>query len=134
MSSTWNDDYVRNLEKQIGDNLEKAAIFLKGKIKEVLNVTGNPYRAAMGEKGPWYKNADPSQPGEPPHKMLGDLMRSIAYEMSPDRQAAFVGTNLDYGFFLEIGTKTMAARPYLRATMMKEQDTISKIVATGKAK
>ena len=128
----YGDEFSKELEKTIGENIEKAAIYFKGKVKEALNVTGNPYRYALGNKGPWYRNLNPSSPGEPPHKMLGDLQRSIAHEMTQDKSTAYVGTNVEYGYYLEIGTSKMEARPYLRSTLMKEQATIAKIVATGR--
>lgn len=122
--SIFEDD----LAKQLRRNIERAAIHLQARTKEALNVTGNPYIAARG-KSIWYKNENPSSPGEPPHKMLGDLQRSIAYEIStPDGQTAAVGTNLNYGFYLEIGSSKMAARPWLRATLDKEADNLTKII------
>jgi phage gpG-like protein len=127
------NEFNEELEQSLAKNIEAAAIYFKEKVKRAIGVTGNPYRYAIGAKGPWYRNENPSAPGYPPHKMLGDLQRSIAHEMSEDKQTAFVGTNLEYGYYLEVGTRKMEARPYLRSTLEKEQATIAKIVATGKA-
>jgi len=129
----WSGDkFLSGLEKQMGDNLEKAAIYLKGKVKEALN-RSEQYQRFVGDHGVWYKGEDPSGPGSPPKKITGSLQRSVAHEMGPGRQEAFVGSNIDYALFLELGTSKMAARPFLRSTLMKERDTIAKIMATGKA-
>lgn len=125
----WNGDaFAADLAKQLGDNLEKAAIFYKGKVKEAINRSQDKEGTGLNTRG-----LDPSQPGEPPKKLTGFLQRSIAHAMSSDRQQAFVGSNLDYSLYLEIGTVKMAARPFLRRTLAENKDTIAKIIASGKA-
>lgn len=129
----WNgDDFLAEIKGNLGDNLEAAAIYLQEKIKMAIN-RSQPYDRWVGEKGVYYKGQDPSGPDEPPKKVRGDLQRSIAYEMSDDRSTAFVGSNLDYALFLELGTSKMEARPFLRSTLAQEQETVSKIIATGRA-
>lgn len=130
---TWNgDQYLKELEEQLARNVERAALHLVNSIKINLNESGDPYKASSGPSGVHYKNENPSQPGEYPHKMLGDLQRSITYEMEEDKLSAKVGTNIDYGAWLEFGTSKMAARPYLRPTLIQEQDAIKNIITTGK--
>jgi phage gpG-like protein len=126
------DKYLTDLNKTLGANLEKAAIHLVNKVKLALNVSGKPHAVAHSEVGLDYANETPSVPGEPPHKMLGNLQRSITHAMSSDKKKAFVGTNIDYGHVLEVGGSRVAARPYLRATLLKEHDTLTKIIASGK--
>lgn len=128
----WNGDkFLHNLENNLGQNLEKAAIYLKDHVKTALN-RSQPRSRSVGDSGVHYKGLEPSAPGEAPKKLVGFLQRSIAHAMSADRQQAFVGTNLEYGLFLEIGTSKMAARPYLRPTLDKLKDEITRIIATGK--
>lgn len=128
----WNgDQFLQDVERQLGDNLEKAAIYFKEQVKLAINRSQDRERS-VGEAGVYYKGLDPSQPGEPPKKLVGFLQRSIAHAMSPDRQQAYVGTNLDYGLYLELGTSKMEARPYLRPTLARLRDEIARIVATGK--
>lgn len=61
----------------------------------------------------------PSKPGEPPHKRTGTLDRSIDMETFTRGRdfVGRVGTNLNYGLWLEIGTSKMLARPYLRTAL-----------------
>lgn len=135
MSVHWDgDDYMAGLKAQLAINLEKAAIYLKGRVKEELN-RSQPYERYVGENGVYYRGLDPSLPGEPPKKITGFLQRSIAHEMRNEFAGprAFVGTGVEYGLFLEIGTVKMLPRPFLRSTLDKEQATIAKIIQTGKA-
>lgn len=48
----------------------------------------------------------------------GRLARRVIVEIAPDGLAATVGTDLDYGTFLELGTRRMAARPWLRPAFL----------------
>jgi HK97 gp10 family phage protein len=132
MPVEWNGDrFLAEVDENLSANLEKAAIYFKGKVKEALN-RSQPYERYKGEKGVYYHGEDPSQPGEAPKKITGFLQRSIAHAMSGDKKQAFVGTNLDYGLYLETGTVKMAARPFLRSTLLKEREKIARIIATGR--
>lgn len=60
----------------------------------------------------------PSLPGFPPHADTGRLRQSIVLQpATPANLVARVGTNLIYGKYLELGTKHVAARPFLRKTL-----------------
>ena len=70
-----------------------------------------------------------SAPGEPPRKRLGLLRSSIGSEKANDSGTIMrVGTNLDYGFFLEFGTKRgLAPRPWLRPALKQNRQRIRRI-------
>ena len=57
-----------------------------------------------------------SRPGEPPRIDTKNLHESIKTETEKDRNSVEtrIGTNVDYGLYLELGTSKMAARPWLR--------------------
>ena len=57
-----------------------------------------------------------SAPGEAPARRFGTLNDSIQVEFISKCHRR-VGTNLDYAKSLELGTKKMAARPYLRPAL-----------------
>lgn len=125
----WNgDDFMKELEGGLEKNLEKAAIHLTNQIKKKLN-RSQPYTIGNGPKGKHYHGQDPSAPGEAPKKIRGDLQRSITYAMGDDKKSAQVGTNLDYGAALELGTATIQPRPFLRSTVAEEGDKIAEIMA-----
>jgi len=70
----------------------------------------------------------PSAPGEFPHKVTGTLRNSVGY-MQVTPLHFRVGVGVLYGKWLEFGTKTMAARPFLRPTMWNNQSRLAEIMA-----
>lgn len=67
----------------------------------------------IGKEG----NGVPSNPGEPPHKQTGNLYDSV--ELVADKSQNTVWVTIDsakapYWYYLEYGTKHMAARPFWR--------------------
>jgi phage gpG-like protein len=71
--------------------------------------------------------ANPSKPGDPPHKQRGRLLASVAWEVVDT--VARVGTNLNYGRWLELGTTKMAARPWLRRALAETRDEVLRILS-----
>jgi HK97 gp10 family phage protein len=48
----------------------------------------------------------------------GRLANSVTVETAPDGLAATVGTDVAYGTYLELGTRRMAARPWLQPALL----------------
>jgi HK97 gp10 family phage protein len=69
-----------------------------------------------------------SRPGDPPNTDTGNLVNNVLWEIDEDKMVAQVGTNLNYGYFLEEGTKTVAARPWLKPAYNKHKDKINKML------
>jgi HK97 gp10 family phage protein len=76
-------------------------------------------------------HSGPSLPGEFPRKVTGNLRASVRYEMEDNQLAARVGTDLDYGAYLELGTRYMEPRPWLLRTFARERQTLIKILREG---
>ncbi len=83
-----------------------------------------------------------SRPGQPPAVQEGILRSSIMSDVKikgseitgkvgPDiehiRTEVEVGTDVNYGFYLEIGTKDMQPRPFLRPALKRQQKNITRI-------
>ena len=67
-----------------------------------------------------------SLPGEPPHTDTTDLQQSIGStldESDPDRPRAIVGSGIEYGIYLELGTGARASDP----TKTKHHGTVHQI-------
>jgi phage gpG-like protein len=60
-----------------------------------------------------------SAPGNPPAVDTGRLRASLTHEVetSGTRVTLRFGTNVKYGLYLELGTRKMAARPFIRPTL-----------------
>ncbi len=72
----------------------------------------------------------PSLPGEIPHVDTGTLSgRHIFWRFDgEDELCIVVGTNVQYGVWLETGTYYMAPRPYIRPALAANLPTIQKIL------
>jgi len=70
--------------------------------------------------------------GEPPHTRTRRLLRSITSELDKRPVPILrVGTNVKYAVWLELGTKTMAARPFLRPALMRARRDINRLLRRG---
>lgn len=56
----------------------------------------------------------------------GNLRNSITH--TSDGKAAYIGTNVEYGKYVELGTVKMAAQPYLRPAAEDHRETYRNIV------
>ena len=61
----------------------------------------------------------PSPPGHGPGVVTGRLRGSITYRLGVDSVSPYVdiGTAVEYAPYLELGTRRMAARPFLRPAL-----------------
>lgn len=59
-----------------------------------------------------------SAPYEAPAVQTARLQNSVQIDDS-ERMIRKIGTNLDYGLYLEVGTSKMTERPYLRPALFK---------------
>jgi hypothetical protein len=84
---------------------------LKGPV--VADLVRRAIRVQAAARTGW--SAPPSMPGGKPAVRTGLLRGSIAWRIGADAISPFVdvGTAVQYGIFVEIGTKNMAARPFL---------------------
>ncbi|CAN0502344.1 unnamed protein product, partial [Phaeothamnion confervicola] len=69
---------------------------------------------------------NPSAAGEPPHVQTGRLRASVAWERVG--LIVRIGTNVIYGRWLELGTKKMAARPWLRRMLAEQRAALARII------
>jgi len=102
------------LKQQLGDRLDRCGFLLVSEIRRNLN-RAQPY-TRYGSGKQYYRGLDPSKPGEYPRKLSGQLLKSIAHSVDRSNLVLTVGTGIKYGKFLELGTKKMAARPWLFRT------------------
>lgn len=115
-------DYVR---ARIVRCLYRAAYAVQARAKQLLSVAGTG--KIKGEKvGPVAR----SLPGEPPRKQTGRLRASVQIEVDEASLTARVGTNVEYGRHLELGTKRgLGPRPWLRRALAEVSGRIGQILA-----
>lgn len=71
-----------------------------------------------------------SAPGQPPAVATGRLRQSVKTEIDEgkDYVESRTGTDLDYGRYLETGTRHMRPRPWLKPTFDEEESKLKKII------
>ena len=62
--------------------------------------------------------------------LTGTLKRSITHQPVVPKRTVYVGTNVEYAPFVELGTGRMSARPYLRPALETNMDRIRRLFAT----
>lgn len=119
----------QQLEAELTRRLSAAAIVVETHAKQLVSIAGTggaPGRDAKGRFKRAY-GSNPSAPGEPPHKQKDHLRRSITWELVG--KTARIGTNLLYGRWLELGTKNMLARPWLRRALAETKTQVLAILS-----
>ena len=60
-------------------------------------------------------------------KDTGRLQNSITHEVAMNEEAVYIGTNVEYAPYLEMGTSRMEARPYLKPAVNEHIDEYKRI-------
>jgi len=108
LSLKWYGKQVKEeVRRKCARNLRDTCLFLEGHIKK-----------SFGKS--------PSAPGEPPGVISGTLKRSITNEV--EGLTGRVGTNVEYGKYLELGTEHIAPRPFLRPALESNRTKIKEMM------
>ena len=124
--------------------LTKVGLFAEGALKKRVSRTGHGRTYKTGSKTTRYKYHTASVPGHPPAVDTGRLRSSITYNVTgkpgnvlPNPGGgfgdvrAYVGTNVYYGYFLEMGTSKMAPRPWFYITIQANANNIRNLIANS---
>ena len=135
----WNDNYVPELERTIGQRVQASGYYLLGEIRKVVSVAGRTITYVPGRSGKLKKvigpmHSAPSAPGDAPHRQTGRYRASLAQSFDASLLTSRVGSPMKLSYWLELGTKRMAARPHLRPTLTAFRDVIMRIITTGSSK
>jgi hypothetical protein len=126
------------IEREMRQRIKACCVLVVNHAKILINTDGTG-KVAKGysskykgvtkrvRKGKLIYGANPSKPGEPPHKQTGRLLGSVAFTV--DGLIGRVGTNVLYGRWLELGTRRMAARPWLRRALKEKESEIKTILS-----
>jgi len=128
----WNDDAFLEIAMKVSvQTMETAAITVE---KDVINSFGTgasriiKHRRSKGKKGKFHR---PSAPGFPPAVDTNVLRSSVGHDVISKGSIidGFVGiaSMVKYGLFLELGTRIMKPRPFLRPALKRNHDRINQI-------
>ncbi len=146
------------------ETMYKAVQYLAKEVKQTLSKrgTGRMYkvlrsgqaggiRGKHGKGKRFYRWHQASAPGEPPAPLMGFLKNSLQTGFIVDKSGTGIlgkvgpdvdylaahcpaGTDLNYGFFLEVGTNRMRKRPYLLPTLRRRQKIIAEMFRRANGK
>lgn len=115
------DQLLHGPDGPVARDLERRAIRVESAAKRLVRQhgTGRIYHLTNPTR-----THQASAPGQPPATDLGRLGASITHELGADNEGlvARVGTNVEYALFLEVGTRHMAPRPFLRPALVEGAD------------
>lgn len=122
--------------------LKRAGAFYHAKCRQAVSQVNTGTRrtrqraTAAGRRGSQYTTYDrSSRPGEPPRLRTGTGRGEIIWEYNGnDRKPAVrVGVTKKgiYMAYLDLGTRRIAPRPWLRATLDRHRAVIARLAATG---
>jgi hypothetical protein len=127
------------LRREYARRVESCCLLVERRAKELISIDGTG-RRGVGvtvrlrdgttrrlRKGSLIYGANPSRPGEPPHLQTGRLRASVSHAVRD--LVGRVGTNVRYGRDLELGTRRMAARPWLRRALADCRPEIRRILS-----
>lgn len=84
---------------------------LQGEKNAIIEINNSVYHAPESKSG---------------YVRTGTLRNSLTHTTHGD--AAYIGTNVEYAPYVEMGTSKMAARPYLKPAVMNHLDEYKRIV------
>lgn len=110
--------------KQSVDNLKIGVLLIHSEaIKSLQTVSAGETETRYGPK----RTVKVSRPGDPPNTDIGTAIKNIGFNVDEKILKSEVGTNLKYLKWLELGTKNMAARPWLITALKKVQPLLRKV-------
>jgi phage gpG-like protein len=122
----WQGDRaVAQIKAELHRRVQMASVVVYNQARELVSKEG----AAIPSKrrGKLKYGKMPSRPGEPPHVQTGNLRRMIAFEVRG--LIGRVGTNVPYARILELGGRTMAARPWLRRALFERANAVKALLS-----
>ena len=105
------------------NNIDEAKKELKAKMPQILEALG---LEAEGNAVDEITKLVYDTPESPNYIRTGDLRESITH--AKDDEAAYIGTDIEYAPYVEMGTRHMAPRPFLRNAITNYKDSYKKIV------
>jgi len=106
----WNgDDIKKQIKLDLIDKLDFAGLIALDNAQKIVGRDQPRGKTKSGER----IGLDPSTPGTPPKRVTGNLQRSINWDLDRNLVIGRIGTPLRYGKHLQLGTRTVAPRPWL---------------------
>lgn len=107
--------------KQSIENIKEGTLLIhSAAVKNLQQISPGESQVRYGPK----RTVKVSKPGDSPNTDTSTGIKSIGFNVDEKRFKGEVGTNLKYMKFLELGTKFIAARPWLITALKKVQPSL----------
>ncbi len=136
----WYGDVAgRRLESAAAAAIQRAGLLLMTRARLLASVPAKRIRrrrgrgTSAGPRGSQYTQFVASRPGQPPALRTGFGRRNIDMEFLAARLVARIGArrNADYMSYLEVGTRRIAPRPWLKPAIDQTRGAIMSLLETG---
>lgn len=142
----FGEEFLVKVTKANSDAMKKSAFLVEATAKKSFGRGASQAFVKLVKRGVNFHRA--SAPGQAPNVDFGILKSSVKSTFENGGLTAFVGSDIDkvrieikkkkprvsitksllnYGFFLEVGTRFMAARPWLRPALRKNNAKILRL-------
>ena len=120
----WNGNAIQDvIRKEMTKRLHVAGTLVRDRARVLLSVAGSG-RVKGKKSGPVVR----SKPGEPPRKQDGFLRGRVTYKIENGKMVCKVGTPVWYGYYLEVGTSRIVARPWLRRAFAERRAMVRRVM------
>ncbi len=128
----YGDQAIERLQRAASQAVRRSAVLLQTRARLLASRPAGRIRrkrarqTKAGPRGSQYTEFVPSRPGQPPALRTGFGRRNILMEFFPDQLLARVGPaqQADYMAYLELGTKHISPRPWLRTAVEQSMQAI----------
>lgn len=114
---------IERLQKSLVRGLKKGCIHMTNETKKLISVPAPRRRVVARDGSIYWRATTPATPGAPPRKLSGNLRRSVTYTVDENEFIGRIGTNVNYGRFLEYRN-----HPWLRVILQRELARATQIV------
>ena len=132
------DEFRRELRQATAEGLQRAGVYLHRQCVQAVSKSAGPKsfkrkrNTVAGKKGSRYtKFMRPSKPGESPHARTGHGRSSIVFEFNGSqvdpRVRVGVRKNAIYMAYLELGTRRVRPRPWLKSMLDRHRATLVRL-------
>lgn len=119
----WNGSaFEAGIRREMVKRLHVAGTIVRDRARVLLSVAGSG-RVKGRKSGPVVR----SKPGEPPRKQDGFLRGRVTYKIE-NGMVCKVGTPVWYGYYLEVGTSRIVARPWLRRAFAERRAMVRRVM------
>lgn len=135
-------EFLQALQNATNEGLQRATVYCHGQAQMLVNKPNTGKRVKIkrpvkgGNKSSRTIYPTPSKPGEPPKKRTGFGQRNIVWEYDSAKMVGRYGItkNALYMFFLEIGTRFIAPRPWMLKALTNNIRVVVALLQSGKRK